>query len=194
MNQKLLFQFFLILVMLVLIALFYSNFFKKEISNEEKYSEDSDTISDMIEGIKYFSKDKNGNTYLVEAQSGKSGEEGSDLITLYKVTAKLKFDDVNYVDVYSDTAIYNTINNDTKFYDNVKLIYQEHNIICDNIIVEFSTNYAKLHGNLIYNKLNTKLFADQIEIDLINRTTKTSMFNKNDNIRIINTNGINQNF
>ena len=27
----------------------------------------------------YFSKDKNGNTYLVEAQSGKSGEEGSDL-------------------------------------------------------------------------------------------------------------------
>ena len=73
----------------------------------------------------------------------------------------------------------------------MKLFHEEHNVLCDNLIVEFSKNYAILKNNLIYKNLNTKLFADKIEIDLIKRTTKTSMFDINDKIKIINTNGLN---
>ena len=75
--------------------------------------------------------------------------------------------------------------------NDVIVVYGKHNIFCDKIIANFSENYAKLFGNLIYNNDLTKLYADQMEIDLFNRTSKTSMFNGKDKVKIIKKNGIN---
>ena len=62
--------------------------------------------------------------------------------------------------------------------------YDENKLSCDKILAKFSENYAILSGNLIFDNLFTKLYADQMEVDLIARTTKTSMFNKNNKIKI----------
>ena len=64
-------------------------------------------------------------------------------------------------------------------------------VLGEKIIANFSENYAKLSENLIYNNDLTKLYADQMEIDLFNRTSKTSMFNGKDKVKIIKKNGIN---
>jgi len=72
-----------------------------------------------------------------------------------------------------------------QFYENVNLSYEIHKILCGNLIVEFSNQYAVLKDNLIYKNLNTELFADQLEIDMLKRTTKISMFNKSDKVKII---------
>lgn len=194
MDRKILAQIFLILlVLIILISFFFKFFYQKQTSN--KINQINNNIKDqdinLIQGIKYVSKDKNNNAYIIEAESGKADEDDLNIITLYKVTALLKFDQKKNVTVYSDAAVYNTISNDTEFRQNVKLYYEEHNVSCDNFLVEFSKNYAILSNNLIYKGINTKLFADQIEIDLFERTTKTSMFNKNDKIKVINTDGFN---
>lgn len=194
MDRKRLAQIFLILIASCIIVLFVFKFYypneKTKKMNQVNDNPKKNDIN-LIQGIIYSSKDKNNNTYTIEADSGKADEDNSNIITLYKVSAILKFDKKKKINVYSDTAIYNTVNNDTEFKQNVKLFHEEHNVLCDNLIVEFSKNYAILKNNLIYKNLNTKLFADKIEIDLIKRTTKTSMFDINDKITIINTNGLN---
>ena len=102
-----------------------------------------------------------------------------------------KFDDKSEINVSSQKAIYNTFNNDTEFLDKVYLIYEEHNITCDKLIAKFSENYAKLSGNLIYKNISTELYADQMEIDLFKRSSKTSMFNNKEKVKIIKKNGTN---
>ena len=173
---------------LVLSIVFFNQIFKKDTNITLKSKDkDKDKVSEtnLIEGIQYFSKDVNGNTYLIESKSGSLDEENPDIIYLVDVEAKINFDKNDEIKVYSDEAIYNINNFDTEFINNVELLYEDNKLTCKNILVKFSENYAILSGDLVYNNLLTRLYADQMEVDLLSRITKTSMVNKNDKIKII---------
>ena len=194
MSRKLQVQIFLIILTLILSVFFLNEIFKK---NQDKDLINIDTTNDvsdknLIKGIQYFSKDVNGNTYLIVSKTGKIDKENPDIIYLVDVKAKINFDENDEITVFSDEAIYNINNFDTEFIDNVKLLYEDNKLSCKNILVKFSKNYAILSGNIVYNNLLTKLYADQMEIDLISRETKTSMINKKDKVKIIyKNNGVN---
>ena len=193
MSRKLLVQILLISLTLILSVVFFNEIFKKEkkISSNPEATIKKDQ-SNLIEEIQYFSKDVNGNTYLIESKSGTLDKENPDIIYLVDVEAKINFDKNDEIKVTSNKAIYNVNNFDTEFIDNVKLSYEENKLSCKNILVKFSKNYAILSGNIVYKNLFTNLYADQMEIDLISRVTKTSMINKNDKIKIIHkNNGVN---
>ena len=186
MNKKLFIQIFFIFLTIAVSFLFFKKTFdKKKDVSQEKQILDKKSQSNLIEGIQYFSKDMKGNTYLIKSESGKLDEENPDIIYLANVKATIKFDKNEEIYVTSSEAIYNISNFDTEFIDNVKLIYEDDNLTCNNIIVKFSENYAILSDNLIYNNLLTSVFADKMEVDLISRTTKTSMYKKKDKIKII---------
>ena len=138
-----------------------------------------------------FQKILKGNTYLIEAENGIMDQNNQDIIYLKDVKAKINFEK-KIITINSEKAIYNISNFDTEFLDDVKLKYDENKLSCDKILAKFSQNYAILSGNLVFKNLITKLYADQMEVDLIARTTKTSMFNKNNKIKIKHlTNGVN---
>ena len=194
MSRKLQIQIFLIFLTLISSVFFFNEIFKKDedkdITKIETINKGSD--KNLIEGIQYFSKDVNGNTYLIQSKTGKIDKENPDIIYLIDVNAKINFDENDEIRVFSDEAIYNINNFDTEFIDNVKLLYEDNKLNCENILVKFSKNYAILSGNIVYKNLFTKLYADQMEIDLISRVTKTSMINKKDKIKIIyKDNGVN---
>ena len=193
MSRKLLAQIFLISLALILSAFIFNKIIKKEKNTSlEAEVNNQNSNTNLIEGIQYFSKDVNGNTYLIESKTGVLDEENSDIIYLVNVKAKINFDENNEIKVTSDKAVYNINNFDTEFIDNVKLLYDDNRLTCKNIIVKFSKNYAILSGDLVYNNLLTRLYADRMEVDLISRITKTSMINKKDKIKIIHKdNGIN---
>tara|TARA_B100000989_G_scaffold77255_1_gene54857 strand:+ start:3929 stop:4510 length:582 start_codon:yes stop_codon:yes gene_type:complete len=193
MSRKLLAQIFLISLALILSAFIFNKIIKKEKNTSlEAEVNNQNSSTNLIEGIQYFSKDVNGNTYLIESKTGVLDEENSDIIYLVNVKAKINFDENNEIKVTSDKAVYNINNFDTEFIDNVKLLYDDNRLTCKNIIVKFSKNYAILSGDLVYNNLLTRLYADRMEVDLISRITKTSMINKKDKIKIIHKdNGIN---
>ena len=193
MRRKLLVQIFLIFLTLILSIIFFFQIFKKEKKITFKPETTiNESQTDLIEGIQYFSKDVNGNTYLIESISGSLDKENPDIIYLVDVKAKINFDKNDEIKVTSDKAIYNVNNFDTEFINNVKLSYEDNKLSCRNILVKFSENYAILSGNLVYNNLLTKLYADRMEVDLISRITKTSMINQDDKIKMIHkNNGIN---
>ena len=196
MSKKTLIQILLGLIIIFILVFSYTKFFDQKNSDQSlkeniEVEDTNDVKGDVIEGIEYISNDNQGNIYIVKAKNGKNESENTNLITLYNVEAILKFDKKKKITVTSNKAIYNTLNNNTDFMNDVIVVYGKHNIFCDKIIANFSENYAKLFGNLIYNNDLTKLYADQMEIDLFNRTSKTSMFNKKDKVKIIKKNGIN---
>ena len=194
MSRKLQVQIILIFLTLILSVFFLNEIFKKDEDKDIIKIETTNKVSDknLIEGIQYFSKDVNGNTYLIESKTGKIDKENPDIIYLIDVRAKINFDKNDEIRVFSDEAIYNIENFDTEFIDNVKLLYEDSKLSCKNMLVKFSRNYAILSGNIVYNNLLTKLYADQMEIDLISRETKTSMINKKDKVKIIyKNNGVN---
>ena len=186
MKKKIFLQIFLIFLILIFSFIFLNQTLKEEkkiVSEVEVQKKEPE--NNMIEGIKYFSKDMKGNTYLIESKNGTINKENPDIIYLVDVEAEINFDKDQLIKVTSNKAVYNINNYDTEFSDNVKLSYEDNKISCKNIIVKFSENYAILSGNLVYNNLLTSLFADQMKIDLITRATKTSMINKQDKVKIV---------
>ena len=123
MSRKLQVQIFLIFLTLILSVFFFNKIFKKDedkdITKIETINKGSD--KNLIEGIQYFSKDVNGNTYLIQSKTGKIDKENPDIIYLIDVNAKINFDENDEIRVFSDEAIYNINNFDTEFIDNVKL-------------------------------------------------------------------------
>ena len=186
MKKKIFLQIFLIFLTFIFSFIFLNQTLKKEkkiVSKVEVQKKEPE--NNMIEGIKYFSKDMKGNTYLIESKNGTINKENPDIIYLVDVEAEINFDKDQLIKVTSNKAVYNINNYDTEFTDNVKLSYEDNKISCKNIVVKFSENYAILSGNLVYNNLLTSLFADQMKIDLITRATKTSMINKQDKVKIV---------
>ena len=76
------------------------------------------------------------------------------------------------IKVNSNNAIYNNNNYDTIFTENVIINYNDHKINCNKLEAKFSENEAILSQSLIYENLSTKLFADQMKVDLIKKILK----------------------
>ena len=186
MKKKILLQIFLIFLILIFSLIIFNQTLEKEKKTVSKIEvKEEETGNNLIEGIKYFSKDMKGNTYLIESKNGTINEENPDIINLIGVEAEINFDKNKLIKITSNKAVYNINSYDTEFKENVKLNYEDNKISCKNIIIKFSENYAILSGNLVYNNLLTSLFADQMKVDLITRKTKTSMTNNNDKVKIV---------
>ena len=194
-KKKLFIQFLLIVIVLILCIVFYLKFFETEKniqlkSNEEKTASNQNIIND----IRYQSTDNNNNTYLINAKSGATITNNPNLIELKDVNAVIKFDGEEQIVIYSKIAIYDQENYDTIFKEKVNVVYNEHSINCEKLNIFFTKDLAILNGNIEYSNLETKMFADEMEINLISRTTKIYMLNKNDKIKVLhlNKNGSNQ--
>ena len=186
MKKKIFLQVFLVFLTIVFSLILLNQTLEKEnkiVSKKE--IQKKETENNLIEGIRYFSKDMKGNTYLIESKNGTINKENPDIIYLIDVEAKINFDKDQLIKVKSNKAVYNINNYDTEFTENVKLSYEDNKISCKNIVIKFSENYAILSGNLVYNNLLTSLFADKMKVDLITRTTKTSMTNNQDKVKIV---------
>ena len=184
----------IVLIILILIPVFFFFYKKFDSSNkldldlEVNLSNEKNEIN-LIEGIEYSSKDNEQNSYLIKAMSGSIDENNSNLIRLNKVKANLNFDFSENIYVFSDFAIYNTLNHDTKFFNNVKISYKNHQVTANNLNVEFSKNIANLSDNVYYKNKEYKIFADQIDVDLLKRKTKIYMFEKKEKVKIYNNYG-----
>ena len=184
MNIKLFYQFILICIILIISTIFFKKYFTSEQKVENLEIIENKLDLNVIKDIKYFSKDTEGNTYEIVADSGVTDIENPYLIELKNVKAKIIFDKKKEVLISSNYAIYNQDNYDTEFNEDVKINYTEHKISCNKLNAIFSKNIAILEGDLIYNNLNTELFADVMEIDLISKSTKTFMINNNERVKV----------
>ena len=194
MNKKILIQISLMCLLILVTVMFYYKYFTD--NNSSNIVKDTNTLNtktdNLIEDLKYFSKDIEGNKYLLQAKTGTSDKENPNLIYLEDVKANINLNDKSEIFVTSKKAIYNNVTFDTKFSGNVLITYENQLINCDIMDAKLSENIALMSGNITYKNEFSKFYADLIEFDLLKKSTKISMLDKNKKVKInYKKNGIN---
>ncbi len=197
MDKKKVFQYSLLVLLFLSSFIFYYKYFtdndtkveldKPENTVKKKDLEinQDDTGKNIIENLKYVSEDLLGNTYTVIAQSATLKEDELSEVQLFEVNAEIYRQDQEVIYIYSQTANYNKINNNTVFRKKVNVKYGDQTIDSETLNLNFEDNLIEILDNVYYVNKNTIINADKVEIDLIYKKLKISMLKKNDKVSII---------
>ena len=154
-------------------------------NDEKTFIEKNNETSNIIENLRYVSKDLLGNTYIINAQSAEVQENKIDQVQLFEVLAKIIQQDDEIIYINSSFADYNKINNNTVFKDNVNVKYGDQSIDANIINLDFSKNLIEIHEDVYFKNKNAKIKADKIELNFESKKLKISMEKQNENVEII---------
>ena len=196
MDIKKAFQYGLLALLFFASFLFYSKYFTEDIKKVERNESENnlenknlltgqdDGDKNIIENLKYVSEDLLGNTYTVTAQSATLKEDKLNEVQLFEVNAEISRENQETIYIYSKTANYNKINNNTIFKEKVSVKYGYQTIDSEVLNLNFKDNLIEILDNVYYVNKNTKIKADKAEIDLLYKNLKISMINKKDKVHI----------
>ena len=177
----------------LIISVFLIYFNEKENLNETNIetaknidSEIDKETGTLIKDINYSFSDPSGNYYELFSELGKVDIQNSDKMFMTNVKAFIYLKNSSPINIVSKHAIYNKIDHETNFFENVELTHLVHRATSENLDMSFNSNKASMYKNIIYNKPGTQLTADRLEIDLITKNTKIFMDKKSEKIKIIN--------
>jgi lipopolysaccharide assembly outer membrane protein LptD (OstA) len=195
MNKKIIIQVILFFIIFLFIALFFFEYLikpKLAVSGTQKQilSQNlDDNLTNVIQNIEYSSKDSLNNQFIIKAKFGEVIGKKT-LILMKEVEAIVIFKNSEKITITASNAIYNTINQDTNFKENVIIKYGEQHITCNRVDMQFRNYKVKLYDNVIYNYINTKLLADVIEIDLLTKSSQIYMNKKNAKVEVMYKNNV----
>ena len=188
MQKKIIIQVFLFLLIIIISVIFFKFYFKPTNLTKEydsKINNSDSNQNNLMSNIKYFAADKVGNEYIVKSKLAEFDPNQPNLILMEKVEGVIQFTNSSPILISSDKAIYNKLNHDTKFFENVLATYDDHKISSQNLELFFDKNLASISKKIIYKNLNTELRADRIEIDLVTKNSKILMDKKTKKVKVI---------
>ena len=197
MSKKKVIQYSLLIFLILVSFLFYKNYFSSDLKGSKSdYNESLDIEKNLdynqkqldknlIENLKYVSEDLLGNTYIVIAQSATLKEDKINEVQLFEVNAEISKKDQEVIYIYSKTANYNKINNNTIFKEEVNVKYGEQTMDSNTLKLNFEDNLIEILDNVYYVNKDTKIKADKVEIDLLSKKLKISMINNEDKVNIV---------
>ena len=188
MQKKIIIQVFLFLLIIIISVIFFKFYFKPINLTKEydsKINNSDSNQNNLMSNIKYFAADKIGNEYIVQSKLAEFDPNQPNLILMEEVTGVIQFTNSSPILISSDKAIYNKLNHDTKFFENVLATYDDHKISSQNLELFFDKNLASISKKIIYKNLNTELRADRIEIDLVTKNSKILMDKKTKKVKVI---------
>ena len=170
----------------------YTIYFQKEKTNQItnlEVEEDNFINSNIIKDIRYSSKDISGNEYIILADEGEIDLNNSEIIFLKNVKAYINLIKKNEtISVYSDFGRYNSINYNTIFSKNVRILYLNNKITGDYLDFSMIKNRLIISKNVVYTDPSNILKADVIELNTQTKDTKIFMHNQNQQVKIENQN------
>ena len=195
MTSKNIIQYSLLVLLIIMSIFFYKKYIesdknlsqtKSEIKkNDEKpLIKENNETSNIIENLRYVSKDIFGNTYIINAQSAEVKENKIDQVQLFEVLAKIIQQNDETIYINSNFADYNKINNNTVFKDNVNVKYGDQSIDANIISLDFSKNLIKIEENVYFKNKNAKIRADKIELNYESKKLRISMDEQNEKVEI----------
>ncbi|MAH99238.1 MAG: hypothetical protein CMA12_07875 [Euryarchaeota archaeon] len=145
---------------------------KKKINTDTKKQEKgniikNDTeIKNLVKNLEYTSVDNKGNKFYLLATSGKTNKNNNDVLDLENVKGKITSEVRDTIYIVSDFAQYNSINLNSKFYQNVIINYQDKKITCINFDINMEKNKAIAYKNVIITDPKSVMKAGIVEFDL----------------------------
>ena len=169
-----------------------SKLIKEENKHDESLKNSSidndNSTSNVLRNMVYENFDNRGNRYEIYADTSEFIDLNSKKIFMKGVRAKINLDNMNFITISSEEAIFDNESLTTNFSKNVILDYLNHNIKSESLELLFDKNLIIMKDQIIYKNIDTELVADQIIIDLITKDSKIFMNDKNRKIKILNEN------
>ena len=169
-----------------------SKLIKEENKHDESLKNSSidndNSTSNVLRNMVYENFDNRGNKYEIYADTSEFKDINSKKIFMKGVRAKINLDNMNFITISSEEAIFDNESLTTNFSKNVILDYLNHNIKSESLELLFDKNLITMKDQIIYKNIDTELVADQIIIDLITKDSKIFMNDKNRKIKILNEN------
>ena len=196
MVNKRIYQVILLLLLFLICITFYQIYFSEKkkntqekistikIENNSQVEDSNEMMSNVIQNLRYVSKDLLGNTYVVTAKSAKIQKDKENEVKLNEVNAKIIKQDNTTIFIYSKTADYNKINHNTVFKQKVHIEYEEQTIDANIVNLNFSNNFIEILENVYYINEDTVIYADKAELNLLSNELKISMINTEDKVQI----------
>jgi hypothetical protein len=192
MSKKSLLQLFLLIILFFISFIFFKIYFEKEdilvTLKDDVNNVNVKDQSNLVHNIQYISKDKNGNSYTLESELGKLNDSQPELVTMSGVKAIIEVSNSEQIVVYSNNAKYNKLTNNTNFYSDVIIEFNNQYINSDYLDFIFNENLVIISNNIIYKNMDTKLEADKIEINLLTKDTKIFMDDKSKKVKLVKSN------
>ena len=168
-----------------MIISFVKNSNKKTLSKiDEVISDERSYSSNIIENVKYSSRDSRGNEYTITAAQGEIDIKNNNIIFLKNVKAIIKLKNSKEILILSDFGKYNINNFDTIFSKNVIINYLHNKIKGEYLDFSIIRNSMIISQNVIYTDNSNFLKTDVIEIDINTKDTKFFMYDKNDKVSL----------
>jgi len=189
MKRKRIFKIFLIFLLILFVSIWvYSKYFKKVevVETLEKSTKDTIYSSNIMENVNYSSKDADGKEYIISATQGEIDYANPNIIFLTQVKALIKLKSSETITITSEYGKYNTENYDTIFSKNVKINYQDHEIMGEYLDFSLERNLMTISKKVTYSNLNNILKADVIEVDIESKNTRIFMYEKDKKVKIKN--------
>ena len=183
-------QLILFSFLVIISIIFYKIYFKENEKikvdinvQEEKLNTNSE--NNLIQNLKYEVKLDEDNQYIITSDLSEINYENNvEIVKMQKVVA-IFIDKTNIpLIVVSDQAIYNNLNYNTKFNQNVRIEYLDNVILSDYMDLNFKDNLITINENVKYSGIQGTIIADNIKIDLITKKIEIYMDDTNDNVEI----------
>ena len=184
MNKKSIIKIVFILLTIFSLFIYFSYYFSKKIDSNLiiKATETEDLTSksneNVIKGIRYYSENKNGDSYVIFSDYGKINLENTDLTYMTNVTAIVNLKNSEEIQITSNFANFNQISYETEFFEKVIIIRGNEKITSEKLKFSLEENVVVLSKDVIFNKPGFNLKADRVEIDLITKNSKIIMNGK----------------
>ena len=189
--MKVFLQTFLFSILIIIGFFFYQTYFMKNESVEKIVIENNIKKNDITEkkniitNLQYNVKLENNGNYEIKSTSSKIiYENGFEIVFMEDVIATFTDNQDRKVIIRSDKASFNSSTYDTKFRDNIKILYENHKITSDKINFDFKKNNILIFQNVIYTGLKEEINTDNIKINLITKDVQFYMDSKKDNVKI----------
>ena len=195
MDLKSVFQIILLFTIFTISGIFYYKFFATKDKKAELITKNKEQLSvkleDKIESelinIEYNSSDNEGNTFYINAERAMVSRKDieSNNINLEGVVSIINLKNRGIINIYSKNAIYNKQNNNTLFFNDVKIEYLDNTIYSQNLDFIFTEKISKVYNNVVYKNNNLNLTTDKILIDIKTGDIKLEMINNYEKVKLI---------
>lgn len=160
---------------------------KMKIENQVKLKENkvkfenSNDLKNLTKEIKYVTTNDAGDIFEIIAEFGKTNLDNSKILDLEFVNGKILSSERSNIYIKSDFAQYNYTNQNSKFFNNVEIKYDNKTIICDSLDLNITENIAIAYSNVKVKDEKSVMQAQVITMDII---TKDIEINSEDKIKI----------
>ena len=151
---------------------------KKNVNNDQIKIEEKSFASNIIQNVKYTSKDIRGNEYIITAKEGEIDINNDNVIFLKSVEAKIILNNQNKIFISSEYGKYNINNFDTIFNKNILINYLQNNIKGEYLDFSLQRNSMIISDDVVFSDSNNILKTDVVEIDIKTKNTKFYMYDK----------------